>query len=278
MFDVMVVTVIGILLGLAIGLIVKFFGVQANPVAEKLGDLMPGANCGGCGFAGCADYVNAMVSGKAKPGMCPSMTAENLQRCCEVLGVEGESRVPMTAVVCCSGDDDHASRRAFYNGINDCVNAMIVAGGAKGCVFGCLGLGSCARACPFGAIEILPNHIAKVHADLCKACGKCVSVCPRKVIKMVPKSAPVHVFCNSPEKFPVKKKVCTAACLGCRKCEKVSEPGQIVMNGFLASVNYDNPPAASVVDSCPAKCLRLAQGHENDLPAKEVEQAEASAK
>ena len=262
---VLIVALLGVVLGAAVGIIVNLFGASVNPLVEKLSALMPGANCGGCGFAGCTDYVNAMVAGKAKPGMCASMTAENLQKACELLGVGSQSRVPMTAVVCCNGDDDHASRRAFYNGVMDCVDAMIVAGGAKGCVYGCLGMGTCARACPFGAIEILPNHIAYIHADLCKACGKCISVCPRKVIKLVPKSAPVHVFCNSPEKAPVKKKICTVACIGCHLCEKNSEPGQMIMNGFLASVNYDNPPSAEVTKKCPAKCLRLAQGHESDL-------------
>ena len=171
MIDIVMLTVVGVLMALAIGLVAKFFGAKTDPLAEKLGELMPGANCGGCGFAGCADYANAMATGKAKPGSCPSMSAETFKQVCDLLGVQAEMSDPKVAVVCCSGDDHHATRVALYNGVNDCLNAMMVAGGAKGCTYGCLGLGSCARACPFGAIEILPTHVAKIHPNLCKGCG-----------------------------------------------------------------------------------------------------------
>ena len=260
MIDIVMLTVVGVLMALAIGLVAKFFGAKTDPLAEKLGELMPGANCGGCGFAGCADYANAMATGKAKPGSCPSMSAETFKQVCDLLGVQAEMSDPKVAVVCCSGDDHHATRVALYNGVNDCLNAMMVAGGAKGCTYGCLGLGSCARACPFGAIEILSTHVAKIHPNLCKGCGKCESVCPRHVIKLVPRSAAaVNVYCNSPEKAPIKKKVCSGGCIGCRKCVKAAGEGQILINGFLASVNYDNPPPESVVEVCPAKCLRKAE-------------------
>ena len=260
MTDIVMLTVVGVLMALAIGLVAKFFGAKTDPLAEQLGELMPGANCGGCGFAGCADYANAMAAGKAKPGSCPSMSDETLKKVCELLGVQAEKGDPKVAVVCCSGDDHHATRVALYNGVNDCLNAMMVAGGAKGCTYGCLGLGSCARACPFGAIEILSTHVAKIHPNLCKGCGKCESVCPRHVIKLVPRAAAaVNVYCNSPEKAPVKKKVCSGGCIGCRKCVKAAGEGQMTINGFLASVNYDNPPPESVVEVCPAKCLRKAE-------------------
>lgn len=260
MIDIVMMTGTGVLLGLAIGLVVRYFGVPEDPLVESLNELMPGANCGGCGLAGCSDYANAMATGRAKPGLCPVMSAEDVAKCCELLGVESDTSEPKIAVVCCSGDDNHAAKQAFYNGVNDCLNAMLVAGGAKGCTYGCLGLGSCARACPFGAIEMLPNHLAKIHADLCTGCGKCYMACPRNVIKLVPRSAAkVHVYCNSPEKAPVKKKVCKAACIGCRKCARTAEEGQIVMNGFLASINYDNPPAEDIVETCPTKCLRKAE-------------------
>ncbi|MBR0458428.1 MAG: RnfABCDGE type electron transport complex subunit B [Victivallales bacterium] len=257
MTPVIVLTVIGILLALAIGLVLKFFGAEVDPKVEQIGALMPGANCGGCGFAGCNDYVNAMVEGRAKPGLCPSMNKSTLAKVSEILGVVAEEKEPRMAVVCCSGDDNHAHRSAFYNGVTDCTTANAVAGGGKACPYGCLGMGTCARACPFGAIEITSAGIAKVHREICVGCGKCVAVCPRHIIKLVPKKVDVHVFCNSPEPFKFKKGVCTGACIGCRKCVRASKPGQMNITGFLASVNYDDAPDASVVDACPAKCLRL---------------------
>ena len=175
MIDVVMLTVVGVLMALAIGLVVKYFGAKADPLAEKLGELMPGANCGGCGFAGCGDYANAMATGKAKPGNCPSMSDDTLKKICELLGVQAEKGEPKVAVVCCSGDDHHTTRVAFYNGVNDCLNAMMVAGGAKGCTYGCLGLGSCARACPFGAIEILPTHVSiRIFAKAAESAFPCV--------------------------------------------------------------------------------------------------------
>ena len=256
MISVIVLTLTGLAAGLAIGLVVKFYGATPNPSEEKLLELVPGANCGACGFAGCEAYAKALAEGRAKPGACPSMGEDTVREVCALLGVESETRTPMMAVVCCSGDDDHARRMAFYNGVNDCQNAMLVAGGGKGCIYGSLGLGSCSRACPYGAIEMRANHIAVVHPELCVGCGKCVSACPRHIIKLVPKSAPVHVFCSSPEKGALKKTFCSAACIGCRKCVKAAAENQMSMNGFLAVVNYDDPPAAEVAAACPTGALR----------------------
>ncbi len=256
MWSIVVLSLTGLVSGLAIGIVVKFFGTTLNPLEEKLLELVPGANCGACGHAGCEAYAKAMAEGNAKPGLCPPMSPEALAEICQLLGVESVSPDPVVAVVCCSGDDDHAQRMAFYNGVNDCTNAMLVAGGGKGCIYGCLGMGSCARACPYGAIEIRANHIAVVHPELCVGCGKCVMVCPRQIIKLVPKTASIHVFCSSPERGALKRKICSAACIGCRKCVKAAGENEMTMKGFLAVVNYEQPPAPEVAEVCPTKALR----------------------
>jgi electron transport complex protein RnfB len=256
MTAVIILTLIGVLLALAIALTVRYFGAEEDPLAIQVGELLPGANCGACGFAGCNDYAQALLSGNAKPGVCPSQSADALQKLCELLGVASEARTENVAVVCCSGSDQYAIRRAFYNGVNDCHSAMQVAGGAKGCVYGCLGLGSCARACPFGAIEMRADHLAVVHPELCVGCGQCVTACPRRIIKLVPKNAPLHVFCSSPERAPVKRRVCSTACIGCRKCVRAAEEKQMFINRFLASVNYQNPPEAEIAAVCPTRVLR----------------------
>ena len=252
MIPIIILTLTGVVLAIAIGLVAKYFGVEQDPRKEQLQNLLPGANCGGCGFAGCADFAKAVVEGNAKLGMCASMSQAVLEEAARLLGVEaGEEVERKVAVVCCHGDDTVASSRAFYNGVTDCVNATMVANGGKSCTYGCLGLGTCARICPFNAIEITERHIAVVHEDLCKGCGKCISVCPRNVIKLVPARAKVHVFCNSPENFKLKKNSCKAGCIGCLKCAKACEEGQITFKGFLAAINYDNPPGEAVADVCP---------------------------
>ena len=248
--------VMGIVLGLVIGLVVKLFGTETDPRLEELEELLPGANCGGCGLPGCAEFARALLVAEAEPGQCPSSDARAIARICELIGVEADAREPKVAMVMCGGDNEKARQAALYNGVNDCRDAMLVAGGAKGCVYGCLGLASCARACPFGAVEITAAGIAVVHANVCTGCGNCVSACPRKLIQLVPATAPVHVLCSSPEKGAAKTKVCKAACIGCRKCVKSAEDGQMLIEGFLVKVNYDDPPPVSIADVCPTKCLQ----------------------
>jgi electron transport complex protein RnfB len=254
----------GLLIGLAIGLVVRFIEVPSDPLLEQISDLMPGANCGACGYPGCAGYATALIKKEATPGACPSMSAESIACLCRLLGVTEEKRERKVAVVFCSGDDDKATRQAFYNGVNNCRDAMQVAAGAKTCTYGCLGLGACARACPFGAIEITDKHLAVVHPELCRACGKCVATCPKKLIRLVPASAPIHVFCSSPEKGALKRSACKGACIGCRKCVKESKENQIRMNGFLAVINYADAPDEEVAQVCPTGALR------KNIPARQT--------
>jgi len=251
------VAVICLVLGIVIGVVGKIFAVETNPLIETTEELLPGANCGGCGFAGCSDFAKALVAKETQPSKCPVCSPEDLEAISQNLGIEADSSEKMVAVVLCGGDNKNTTNTIQYNGVLDCKSAAAVAGGYKGCTYGCLGLASCARACPFGAIE-MKNGLAIVHAELCVGCGKCVETCPRNLIKMIPAKAEVHVFCSSPEKGAVKKKVCSVSCIGCRKCVKAAEEGQISMNGFVAVVNYDNYPSPEIIDvaACPTNCIR----------------------
>ncbi len=268
------VAVMGVSLGLVIGATAKAFEVKTDPRIGELSAMLPGANCGACGFAGCADFAKNLVAGDTEDvSKCPVCPPAARSVIASFLGLAsvGESE-KKTAVVLCGGGADKAVRSAFYNGVSDCRSAALVAGGAKGCRFGCLGLGTCARICPFGAIEISPDGLAYVHPELCVACGKCVDACPRSIIKIVPEKVKMHVFCSSTEKGPAKKKVCSVACIGCRKCAKAAGEDKIIMTGFLARVNYDNPPAnfAEIVEkaACPTGCIGLVDAREREISGK----------
>jgi electron transport complex protein RnfB len=255
---------LGLFLGVVIGVTAKFFAVASDPRVEQVVEMLPGANCGGCGFAGCADLAQAVVAGKVEVAACPVCPPEVRQAIAALLGlVVGESE-KQVAVVLCGGDHERAKFAAQYNGVNDCRSAALVAGGAKGCRYGCLGLGSCARACPFGAMEMTPDGLAVVHPDLCVGCRKCVATCPRSLIRMVPAKYTVHVFCNSPDKGPAKRKVCQVSCIGCRKCVKAAAEGQMAMEGFLARTNYTHPEPAGTdlvtKAGCPTGCLHAPPG------------------
>ena len=249
-----VMGLLGLLLGGIIGFFVKLFKVERDSRADL--ELLPGANCGGCGKAGCADFARALAKGEVTPGNCPVSSYEQRSAIAIALGIDAGAVEMKQAVVTCRAD--LGADEMNYNGIQDCNAANLVAGGPISCRYGCLGLGSCARVCPFGAIEMI-GRVAVVHPELCTGCGKCTTVCPRNVIKMVPASANIHVYCNSPEKGVVKRSICHAACIGCQKCGKAL-PGKFVFDGFLARVDYVNACDLTVEDiekcSCPVNCIR----------------------
>ena len=258
---VLVLAALGLVLGGLIGFTAKKFAVQTDPRIEEISELLPGANCGGCGYAGCTDFARAIVEDGVSPSGCVVVAEDVLETIARAAGQETGKRERKVAVVYCSGDNDHAVHVAMYNGLNDCRAAAALSGAGKGCRFGCIGLGSCARNCSFGAIEIR-NGLAMVHSDLCKGCGKCTDICPRKLIHLVPADSQAHVYCNSLDKGPVKRKKCSAGCLACRKCVKAA-PDIFSAQSFLvrAREGAEIPDELIASIKCPTGALHSVETH-----------------
>jgi Na+-translocating ferredoxin:NAD+ oxidoreductase RNF subunit RnfB len=253
-----VIAGIGMVAAAALAIADRYLSVKEDPRIGLLTAALPGANCGGCGFAGCDGYARALVDGTAANGACAAGGAACAAECAKILGVEAAATEKRVALVKCCGTRSEAIRVGDYNGICDCSVAAATAGGDKGCKYGCLGYGACANVCPKNAISIV-DGLAKVDKRLCIGCGKCVKACPKGIIELVPASATIHVLCANPDKGPGVRKVCGVGCMGCRLCEKFSggkEAGHFVFQGFLAKVNYDNPPTdEQIAAKCPAKCI-----------------------
>jgi len=248
---------IGLVCGVALALAARFLAVKEDPRIAAVTELLPGANCGGCGYAGCADYARAIVVDGAAINLCAPGGQETLDRLAAYLGQEAEAGEKKVALVLCGGDAGKAPRRYAYNGVADCAAAHAVAGGDKICAYGCLGYGSCARVCPTGAIAIR-DGLAVVDPALCISCGACVKACPRNLIQLVPVSQDVHVLCSSNDKGPVVKKACSVGCIGCRLCVKLGGDA-FEMDGFLAHRRYheslDEETGDKAVDKCPGHCI-----------------------
>lgn len=246
---------LGLLFGIMIGIVSKYFDVVQDERIPKMTELLPGANCGGCGYSGCKAYATAIVNDNAPVNRCtvggPS-TADSLA--C-VMGVEAGEFIEKKAVVLCCGNRDSAALRYEYEGISDCVAAGRLGGGQKSCTQGCLGFGNCVSVCDRNAIEII-NGVAYVN-DNCKGCGQCAKECPKGLIKIVPKTAKYAVSCSSTLKGASLKDKCSAGCIGCKMCEKVCPTGAIKVENNLASIDYDLcTSCGACAEKCPKKVIR----------------------
>lgn len=229
----------------------KAFSVEVDPRQERINDVLPGANCGGCGYPGCSGYASALVDGTASPTACAPGGADLATEIGAILGVEVEHTEPMVALIACAGTDAASPQLVGYIGERSCTAAHAFPGALKACTRGCLGLGSCIEACMFDAIIKSSNGLVFVIPNACTGCGNCVDACPRGVIKMVPKKETVHVLCVNPDKPKMVKAVCAVGCTGCKLCVKQSK--RFELDGTLAHVTHtgDEEIPESAALSCP---------------------------
>jgi Na+-translocating ferredoxin:NAD+ oxidoreductase RNF subunit RnfB len=252
-----VIAGLGLVAGVGLSLAARFFAVETDPRQEQVLDALPGANCGGCGYAGCADFAAAVVKGVAPVDGCPVGGAECAGNVAGIMGLSVETKTRRVAFVHCQGTEASAPRKFLYNGMASCTDLNMLGGGDLPCAWGCLGLGDCQDACAFQAIEITDGGVARVISDRCTACGKCVTACPRQIIDMVPETARIHVLCSNQDKGGVARKACEHACIGCKKCEKFFTDGGMVVKNFLARVDYDKAPDdPAVINECPAGSIK----------------------
>jgi Na+-translocating ferredoxin:NAD+ oxidoreductase RNF subunit RnfB len=243
---------LGALMGILLAVAAKVFKVEKDEKVELIAECLPGANCGGCGYTGCAALAGAISQGKAPVNACNSVSDEVVEKIAEVMGVKAEKSVRYRAQVMCSGTHEFAKKKYIYNGIADCAAAMKLAGGDKLCPNGCIGLGTCAAACKFDAIHII-NGVAAVDYEKCVACGVCVSSCPKGIIKLIPYDSKHWVGCMSADKGAITKNYCDVGCIGCKICEKACPNEAIKVENNLASINYE---LCNGCGSCIEKCPR----------------------
>ena len=231
---------VGAVFGVSLAVAARKFAVHTDPKVAAVRDVLPGANCGACGFAGCQGYAEAVVKDPSlSPGLCSPGKADVAALVAKITGKEAPEVIPMVATVFCRGDDCMASRRFRYEGVKDCRAAILVSGGDKTCLAGCLGYGTCARACPFGAITMSKDNLAVVDREKCTACGVCVAACPKNIIALTPSAKMVHIRCSSRYKGPDVKKACKLGCIACGLCAKGCPEGAITITDNLAKIDYE---------------------------------------
>ena len=243
---------LGLLMGALLALASKLFAVKKDEKAEAIKECLPGANCGGCGYSGCEAYAAAVSAGEAPVNKCSVGGAEAASKIAQIMGVDAGAQVRMRAQVMCSGTGEYAKKKYIYEGIDDCVAASKIGGGDKLCKNGCIGLGTCVRACPFDAI-VVEDGVAAVDYSKCKGCGICVSACPKGIIKLIPFDAKHWVGCMSVDDGKNTRKVCDVGCISCKICQKNCPAGAINVDNFVASIDYDK---CTGCDICTDKCPR----------------------
>ncbi len=251
------VGILGLLFGAILAFAAKKFKVEHDPRIEKIEEILPGANCGACGFAGCLAYAAAIVEKGVPITACAPGGNKIVQAISKTIGKDAGVNESCVAEVRCKGDKDTVAATGEYKGVETCF-AVHNAGGDKACAYGCLGYGDCEKICPFNAIHVKENGLPEVDEEKCTGCGLCVSACPRNIIELVPRDAYFFIKCVSKD-FGVRvSKVCKKGCIGCSICVRVNNNEGITMEENLPVVDYKNFKGDSTgAEKCPPKVIEF---------------------
>jgi len=259
---VIVLGIIGLTAAVLLFFISKAFKVEENPMIDEVAALLPGANCGGCGFAGCRGLAEAIVkSGNIGELRCPAGGNSTMENIAKLMGLEAVAAAPVIAVVRCNGTCENAPAKVNYDSMPSCFFANSLYAGASACPYGCLGCGDCVEACRFDAIHIDPvTKLPVVDENLCVGCGACAKTCPRHIIELRDKgtSGRVYVACMNKEKGAAAKKNCSAACIGCGKCAKNCPAEAITVENNLAYIDFRKCTLCQTcVSGCPTGAIHF---------------------
>ncbi|MFH1541384.1 MAG: RnfABCDGE type electron transport complex subunit B [Elusimicrobiota bacterium] len=254
---VIVLGLLGLALGVGLAIASKKFAVKRDPKIEIIFGILPGANCGVCGFAGCLGYAKAIVENGAKTELCPVCGEEALKKIVEVFGVERNSQQKLVARIHCGGDISEKRQKGDYDGVKTCLSAQLVSGGTIMCNYGCLGFGDCARICPFDAIKLKEKFPPEIDKEKCTACGLCIKTCPRNLIKPVPKEKKFLIACSSRDKGKTVRQVCDIGCTACMLCVKKCQEKACTVENNLSKIDYTKcKNLGECFKACPTKCIQ----------------------
>ena len=248
---------LGLVFGALLAFASKIFSVKVDPRVEQIAEILPNANCGACGYAGCTAFAEAVARGEAATNLCIPGGASVAHSIAEIMGVEAKEVTKRVAVVRCGGGKNEAVAKYVYEGLTDCHAAELLGGGSKACKYGCLGLGSCVSACPYDAIAMSDDGLPVVFEEKCIGCGLCAQACPRGIIEMIPITQKVYVACVSHDRGKNVKAVCSVGCTGCTLCAspKFVPSGKVKIEDNLPTVSSDWEDFSAAVEKCPAKCF-----------------------
>jgi electron transport complex protein RnfB len=253
-----VLAALGVVFGIALAIVAARFVVKVDPKVEQVRETLPGANCGACGFAGCMGYAEAVVGNPdVAASMCAPGKSPVAEKIAVITGKKAEKVEPKIARVFCQGGTSLSQRKFIYTGVQDCTAAVLAAGGDKSCEYGCLGFGTCMRACPFDAITMSKDNLPLINPDKCTACGKCVAACPKQVIELAQASKAVVISCHSKDKGIDVKKKCQVGCIACGICVRTCPVDAIKIDNNLARIDHGKCIVCGLcVKKCPTSAIK----------------------
>jgi len=248
---------LGVLFSGGLALANKKLHVEEDPRIGQVTDQLPGANCGGCGYAGCANFAENLVAGKTSLSGCPVCDDDAREEIAKIMGLEAEEGEKLVARVMCQGGNYETAKKANYFGVQTCTAAAITGGGEKMCSYGCLGYGECVDACPFDALHMNENGLPVVDEEKCTGCGNCEEACPRGVIEMHPVSDHIFVACRNQDGPKESRKLCLKACVGCSICVRALADNEMTIENNLARIDYGKYGQGTELPTtkCPTGCL-----------------------